>query len=135
MPFLPSALRKAILDVYLFFLCRGFCWLWLRLVLRYITTLYMADLRLERICIMFDFKILFALKSYLLLYYNKGSNISIVPCHLHYSVPFKKTQNVNQLFSHIHVRVAYLFLVQSFFETVHCCDEWRTFTSVIHQIS
>ena len=28
-----------------------------------------------------------------------------------------------------------LFLVQSFFETVHYCDEWRKFTSVIHQIS
>jgi hypothetical protein len=45
----------------------------------------------------------------LLLYYNKWWNISIVPCHLHYSVPFKKIQNVNQVFSQIHVRVAYLF--------------------------
>ena len=29
---------------------------------------------------------------------------------LHYSVPFKKIQNVNEVFSQIHVRVAYLFL-------------------------
>ena len=36
-------------------------------------------------------------------------NISIVPCHLHYSVSFKKIQNVYQVFSQIHVRVAYLF--------------------------
>ena len=28
----------------------------------------------------------------------------------HYSVPFKKIQNVNHVFSQIHVRVAYLFL-------------------------
>ena len=35
--------------------------------------------------------------------------LSHVKCHLHYSVPFKKIQNVNQVFSQIHVRVAYLF--------------------------
>ena len=38
--------------------------------------------------------------------------LSHVKCHLHYSVPFKKIQNVNQVFSQIHVRVAYLFLWQ-----------------------
>jgi hypothetical protein len=38
------------------------------------------------------------LKSYLLLYYNKWWNISVIPCHLHYSVAFKKIQNVNQVF-------------------------------------
>ena len=89
---------------------RGFCWLWLRLVLRYISLHFTWQiLDHERMCIMFDFKILFALKSYLLLYYNKWWNISIVPCHLHYSVPFKKIQHVNPIFSQIHVRVAYLF--------------------------
>jgi hypothetical protein len=38
------------------------------------------------------------LKSDLLLYYNKCRNISIVPCNLHYLVPLKKIQNVNQGF-------------------------------------
>ena len=28
-----------------------------------------------------------------------------------------------------------LFLVQSFFETVHYCDEWRKFTSVSQSVS